>query len=140
MKVLLKGKNHNTKTYFLGMTSGWYCLGHTQLIWSSILILIFIPILYLGCNVCVCLTHVNMNKTSNSKTLYKNQGWEPIYQKYKANESMSRRNPKEKKWKLTINKREKEENPANITQGCKTTVNDHKENLRWKSCCLPQIN
>jgi hypothetical protein len=27
---------------------------------------------------------------------YKNQGWEPIHQKYKANESMSRHNPKKK--------------------------------------------
>jgi hypothetical protein len=32
----------------------------------------------------------------------KNQGWEPIQQKYKANENTSRHNPK-KKQKRTIN-------------------------------------
>ncbi len=31
------------------------------------------------------------------------QGWEPIHQKYKANENTSRHNPKTKQ-KLTINK------------------------------------
>ncbi len=31
--------------------------------------------------------------------VYKNQGSEPIHQKYKANESMSRQNTKEKKKK-----------------------------------------
>jgi hypothetical protein len=34
----------------------------------------------------------------------KNQGWEPIHQKYKANENTSIYNPKEKQ-KLTINKK-----------------------------------
>jgi hypothetical protein len=29
---------------------------------------------------------------------------------------------------------------ANIIQGCETTVNDNKEDLRQKSCCLPQID
>jgi hypothetical protein len=38
-------------------------------------------------------THVN-----------KNQGWEPIHQKYKAKENTSRHNPK-KKQKWTINKK-----------------------------------
>jgi hypothetical protein len=39
------------------------------------------------------------------KTLYiKNQGWEPIHGKYKANDSMSRHNPK-KKQKQTTNKK-----------------------------------
>jgi hypothetical protein len=33
----------------------------------------------------------------------KNQGWEPIHQKYKANENTNRHNPK-KKQKQTINK------------------------------------
>jgi hypothetical protein len=28
--------------------------------------------------------------------VYKNQGWEPIHQKYKANESMNEHNPKNK--------------------------------------------
>jgi hypothetical protein len=35
--------------------------------------------------------------------VYKNQGWEPIHQRYKANESTSRHNPK-KKQKQIINK------------------------------------
>jgi hypothetical protein len=34
--------------------------------------------------------------------VYKNQEWELIHQKYKANESTSKHNPKKKK-KLTIN-------------------------------------
>jgi len=33
----------------------------------------------------------------------KNEGWEPIHQKYKANENTTRHNPK-KKQKQTINK------------------------------------
>jgi hypothetical protein len=37
--------------------------------------------------------------------VYKNQGWEPIHQKYKANESTSRHNPKKQKTKAS-NKRE----------------------------------
>jgi hypothetical protein len=37
---------------------------------------------------------------------YKNQGGEPIHQKYKANESMSGHNPK-KQWKQTINPKTK---------------------------------
>jgi hypothetical protein len=38
--------------------------------------------------------------------VYKNQGREPIHQKYKANESTSKHNPK-KKQKQTINKKKK---------------------------------
>jgi hypothetical protein len=34
--------------------------------------------------------------------VYKNQGWEPIHQKYKANESNNRHNPKKKR-KQSIN-------------------------------------
>jgi len=34
----------------------------------------------------------------------KNQGWEPIDQKYKANENTSTHNPKKKRQKQTINK------------------------------------
>jgi len=36
-------------------------------------------------------------------SLHKNQVWEPIYQKYKANENVSKHNPK-KKQKQTINR------------------------------------
>jgi hypothetical protein len=38
--------------------------------------------------------------------IYKNQGWEPIHQKYEGNESTSRHNPHKKKQtnKQTINK------------------------------------
>jgi hypothetical protein len=36
------------------------------------------------------------------------QGWEPIHQKYKANENTSRHNPR-KKQKLTINKKSGED-------------------------------
>jgi len=35
---------------------------------------------------------------------YKNQGWEPMHKKHKANESTSRHNPK-KNQKQTINKK-----------------------------------
>jgi hypothetical protein len=48
---------------------------------------------------------VKLFKISKQKTNYvnQNQGWEPIYQKYKANENKNRRNPK-KKQKQTTNK------------------------------------
>jgi hypothetical protein len=35
-------------------------------------------------------------KTKKKTPTYKNQGWEPIHKKYKANESTSRHNPKKK--------------------------------------------
>jgi hypothetical protein len=38
--------------------------------------------------------------------VHKNQGWEPIHQKYKANESTSRHNSKKKR-KQTIKKKKK---------------------------------
>jgi hypothetical protein len=44
---------------------------------------------------------LRFNKKKNP--LNKNQGWEPMHQKYKANENTSRHNPK-KKQKQTINK------------------------------------
>jgi len=34
--------------------------------------------------------------TKEKNLIYKNQQWEPIHQKYKANESTSRHNPKKK--------------------------------------------
>jgi hypothetical protein len=47
------------------------------------------------------------------KCVYKNQRWEPIHQKYKANESMSRHNPKEKQ-KQAINEKLGKENLMQI--------------------------
>jgi hypothetical protein len=44
----------------------------------------------------------NFNQSKNDekkKLVTKNQRWEPIYQKYKANENTSRYNPKKKKSK-----------------------------------------
>jgi hypothetical protein len=35
-------------------------------------------------------------KTKKKNPTYKNQGWEPIHKKYKANESTRRHNPKKK--------------------------------------------
>jgi hypothetical protein len=43
-----------------------------------------------------------MKKKKN--LVFKNQGQEPIYQKYKANENISKHNPK-KKQKQTINQK-----------------------------------
>jgi hypothetical protein len=37
--------------------------------------------------------------------MYKNQGWEPIHQKYKAKENTNRHNPKKKR-KQIVNKKE----------------------------------
>jgi hypothetical protein len=45
-----------------------------------------------------CGQSANQRVVNKKKNLvYKNQGWEPIHQKYKANESTSRHNPKKKK-------------------------------------------
>jgi hypothetical protein len=60
--------------------------------------------------------------------VYKNQGREPIHQEYKANESMSRHNPK-KKQKQTINKKIRKKPYANRTHGNKMPINDNKEDL-----------
>ncbi len=60
--------------------------------------------------------------------VFKNQGWEPIQQKYKANENTS------KKQKQTINKNAKKIHDYEMT------TNQNKENLRKKSCHLPQIS
>jgi hypothetical protein len=41
-----------------------------------------------------------VSQLEEEKPLYKNQGGEPIDQKYKGNESISRHNPKKKKTKV----------------------------------------
>jgi hypothetical protein len=50
--------------------------------------------------------HFRLYKEKKQTLVNKNQGWEPIHQKYKANENITRHNPK-KKQKPTINKKEK---------------------------------
>jgi len=50
------------------------------------------------------LGHIFTLKGSKKSLVNKNQGWEPIHQKYKANENTSRHNPK-KKQKQTMNKK-----------------------------------
>jgi len=50
------------------------------------------------------LGHIFTLKGSKKSPVNKNQGWEPIHQKYKANENTSRHNPK-KKQKQTIDKK-----------------------------------
>jgi hypothetical protein len=64
----------------------------------------------------------------------KNQGWEPIQQKYKANEYNTSRHNQKKKQKQTINKNAKK------IHDCEMTINQNKEDLRRKSCHLPQIS
>jgi hypothetical protein len=60
----------------------------------------------------------------------KNQGWESIHQKYKANENTRSHNPK-KKQKQTINKNQVRPY-VKRTHGYKLTINDNKEDLRGK--------
>jgi hypothetical protein len=80
----------------------------------------------------------NMKSSLKKNLINKNQGWEPIHQKYKANDNTSRHNPK-KKQKQTINKIQIK-TFAKRTHGNKTTINNNKENLRQKNCHLPQID
>jgi hypothetical protein len=61
-------------------------------------------------------------------SLYQNQGWEPIHQKYKANESTSRHTPKKKQKQAII--KNKVKTYANRTHGYEMTINDNKEDLR----------
>jgi hypothetical protein len=44
--------------------------------------------------------------------VYKNQGWEPIHQKYKANESTSRHIPKEKNESQQSRKNKQKKTPC----------------------------
>jgi hypothetical protein len=69
----------------------------------------------------------------------KNQGREPIHQKYKANESTSRHNPKKKNESKQSTKNKEKKPYANRTQGYKIMINNNKEDLRQESCRLPQI-
>jgi hypothetical protein len=59
--------------------------------------------------------------------VYKNQGQEPILQKYKANESTSRYNTKKKQKQAIKNK---VKTYANKTYGYEMTITDNKEDLR----------
>jgi len=60
--------------------------------------------------------------------VYKNQGRKPIRQKYKANESMSTHNPKNKMKTNNQQKIRKRKKPyANRTQGYKMMINDNKK-------------
>jgi hypothetical protein len=63
--------------------------------------------------------------------VYQNQGWQPIHQKYKANENTSRQNPK-KKQKQTINKNQVKTlcKQTKRTHGYKMTINNNKEDLK----------
>ncbi len=63
----------------------------------------------------------------------KNQGWEPIFQKYKVNENTSRHNPK-KKQKQTINKNKVKTLCKDLMQKglVAMTINDNKEDLKKK--------
>jgi hypothetical protein len=55
--------------------------------------------------------------------VYKNQGWESIHKKYKANESMSRHNPKKKTNKQSTQNKEKPY--VNRTHGNEMIINDN---------------
>ncbi len=55
-------------------------------------------------------------------TVNKNQGWEPIHQKYKANENTSKHNPK-KKQKQTINKKK---SGKTLCKECSWLKNDNQ--------------
>jgi hypothetical protein len=61
-------------------------------------------------------------------------GWEPIHQKYKANENTSRHNQRENKIKQPIKSRWRPY--AKKTHGNKMIINDNKGNLRWKNCVV----
>jgi len=58
-----------------------------------------------GFSVCINCVYFQMKKIRTlKKNCIKNQGWKPIHQKYKTNESTNKHNPK-KKWKQIINKK-----------------------------------
>ncbi len=78
--------------------------------------------------------------TKKKNPIYKNQWQEPIHQKYKANESTSRHNPKKKNENQQSMKNRDKKLYANMTQGYEMLINDNKEKPRWKNCCLSQID
>jgi hypothetical protein len=47
-------------------------------------------------------TKKKKGKKRKKNHVNKNQGWEPIHHKYKANENTSRHNPKKKKLRIKI--------------------------------------
>jgi hypothetical protein len=75
-----------------------------------------------------------MDKKKNP--VNKNQG--PIQQKYKANVSTSRRNPKKKRSKQSTKIRWSPY--AKKTHDYEMIINNKKENLRQKNCPLLQID
>jgi hypothetical protein len=75
---------------------------------------------------------------SEKNLVNKNQRWEPINQKYKANKNTSRHNLKGKK-KQTINKNQVK-TYAKRTYGYEMTINDNKKNFKRKNCHLSQID
>jgi hypothetical protein len=87
------------------------------------------------------LANLHLNKAAKEggeerrKTLYIKSRMEPIHQKYKANESASRHNPKKKQNK-TINKN-KVKALCNRNHGNEMMIN---KNLGRKSCRLSQID
>ncbi len=71
--------------------------------------------------------------------VYKNQGWKPIHQNYKAKESMNRHNPK-KKQKQTINEKYGKETLTQIgPEITKWRLTITKKNLRRENSHFPQI-
>jgi hypothetical protein len=72
------------------------------------------------------------------KTVDKNQGWEPIQQKYKANKKTSGHNPKRKQ-KQNNQQKSGEDLMHEGTHGYEVTIDNNKENLKQKSCHLLQI-
>ncbi len=80
---------------------------------------------------------LDVQTEKEEKPCTKNQGWEPIHQKYKVNENTSRHNPT-KKNKSKQSTKIKWTPYAKRTHGLELTINDNKENLR-KSYHLPQI-
>ncbi len=80
-------------------------------------------------------------KWGKKKPVNKNQGCEPIQQKYKANKKTNRHNS-EKKQKQTINKNNQAQKTLcieELTHGYEMTINNNKENLKQKSYHLPQV-
>jgi hypothetical protein len=62
--------------------------------------------------------------------VYKNQGQEPIHQKYKANESMNTQPTKKMKTNNQQKIRKRKKPYANKTQGYKMTINDNKKDQK----------
>jgi hypothetical protein len=59
--------------------------------------------------------------------VYKTQQWQPIHQKYKANESTSKHNPKKKNESQQSRKIRKINSYASMIQGYEMIINDNKD-------------